>query len=242
MIRTLIVFFLLCQNTLAQSLRSPESVERDLQTILLQSQAQQPVFKALAEQQPAFLSAWREQLRQQIIVSAPKQWLAASNAIALAEALKVSNQYLSRNDDERVDGYFQQQRLLLAKARNDDRLCSRLLNTVISDADERYNTPWLLDTHYRKMQPSLQRAVAELVLHAQTPRHLPTEQNQLFMQRLISRMALRFGNESLREYDLIENENANTTTRCKALWQVTESMHDEPLELRAHLVRIYFGR
>jgi hypothetical protein len=62
------------------------------------------------------------------------------------------------------------------------------------------------------------------------------------MQRLISRMAQRFGAASLREYELIENENADPMTRCKAVWQVAETMHNEPLELRAHLVRIYFGR
>ena len=242
MIRALIFILLLSQNALAQTLRSPESVERDVQTQLAQSQMRHPAFAALAEQQPDFLSAWRTQVREQLIVLTPKQWPAASDAIALAESLNVANRYLMRSDDNRVDAYFQQQRILLEAARRDTRLCSRLLNTAISNADERYNTPWLLDASFRKIQPALQTAVAGLVLQAQTPRRLPAEQNQLFMQRLISRMAQRFGAASLREYELIENENADPMTRCKAVWQVAETMHNEPLELRAHLVRIFFGR
>jgi hypothetical protein len=242
MIRALIFIFLLSQNALAQTLRSPESVERDVQTQLTQSQMRHPAFAALAEQQPDFLSAWRTQLREQLIVLAPKQWPAASDAVALAESLNVANRYLMRADDKRVDAYFQQQRLLLDAARRDSRLCSRLLNTAISNADERYNAPWLMQAGFRKNLSALHSAVAGLVLQAQTPRRLPAEQNQLFMQRLISRMAQRFGAASLREYELIENENADPMTRCKAVWQVAETMHNEPLELRAHLVRIYFGR
>jgi hypothetical protein len=242
MIRALIFLFLLSQNALAQTRRSPESVEREVQTQLTQSQMRHPAFAALAEQQPDFLSAWRTPLREQLIVLAPKQWPAASDAIALAESLHVANRYLIRADDIRVDAYFQQQRVLLNLARADARLCARLLDTAISRADERYSTPWLLDARFNKNRQALQTAVTDLVLQAQTPRRLPAEQNQLFMQRLISRMAQRFGAASLREYELIENENADPMTRCKAVWQVAETMHQEPLELRAHLVRIFFGR
>jgi hypothetical protein len=76
----------------------------------------------------------------------------------------------------------------------------------------------------------------------QPERKLPAEQNQLFLQRLITRMAERFGQESLKEYDLVDNENADPLTRCKAVWQVAETIQEQAPELRAHLVRVYFGR
>jgi hypothetical protein len=238
------LLLLLSQSIGAQTLRSPDSVTVAVQTELDRSQSRQPAYALLAEQQPDFLSRWRTQLRQQIIVMPKKQWSSASDAIALAEALNIANRYLERADDASVDAYFQQQRLFLDQARTDAGLCSRLLNTATSRADSVYGNPWLMDAQYRKSLPALQRAVSALILNAQQQpeRKLPAEQNQLFLQRLITRMAERFGQESLKEYDLVDNENADPLTRCKAVWQVAETIEEQAPELRAHLVRVYFGR
>lgn len=244
MIRSLILLLVLGNSAFAQNMRTPESVEQAVQNELAASQQRLPAMAILATQYPEFLNAWRVQLRQQLIVGTGKQASASSDAIALAEAMNYANQYLNRADDNRVDAYFQQQRSFLNAARSDTGLCGRLLNTATARSDHRYSAPWLLDARYRKSLPAWQRAVSELILQAQDaqPRRLPTEQNQLFMQRLVSKMALRFGPDSLREYELIENDNANPATRCKAVWQVAETMQDQHLELRAHLVRIFFGR
>jgi hypothetical protein len=240
----LTLLLLLSQPIGAQTLRSPEAVTLAVQAEMTQSQNRQPAYALLAEQQPEFLARWRTQLRQQIIVMPKKQWSSASDAIALSEALNIANRYLARADDASVDAYFQQQRLFLDQALTDAGLCSRLLNTATSRADSVYSSPWLMDGQYRKSLPALQRAVTDLIVNAQNQpeRTLPAEQNQLFLQRLVTRMAARFGQESLTEYDLVDNENAAPSIRCKAVWQVAETIQEQAPELRAHLVRVYFGR
>lgn len=242
-----IIFILLLISTSmladAKSSKTPEDFQRQAEKIVADDLQKIPAYAILAKQQKNFLPAWREQLRQQLIVANSRKPHDTSQAIALAMALNVSNNFLLTANNEAVDNYFQQQRQFLQISQQDPQLCRILLNTPAQRTDQAGTAPWLLEKNYRRYKPALQKAVEQLILSSenQWPRTLPEEQSQQFMKRIVSQMVSSYGPESLKRYELMSNENASPETRCMGLHQLYETINTQPLELRAQLVRSFFG-
>jgi len=244
-LRTLLLLVCLgCAGPLAaKTAKTPEAYQAQAERLVAQTLVKIPAYAVLAQKQADFVPAWSEQLRQQLIVGAGKRERELSESIALGLAMHSGNDYLTAADDERVDRYFQQQRRLLADAQQDPRLCRLLLGTTSARMDQSGAPPWLMEKNYRAYKPELQQALTELIVNAQGkwPRTLPAEQNSLFIRRLVSRMVDTYGPESLKRYELMSNENASPEIRCLGLHQLYETIASQPLELRAQLVRGYFG-
>mgnify|MGYP006378326809 CR=1 FL=1 len=224
--------------------KSPEDYQRQASRAVERTLQEIPAYAIMAQRQADFVPAWREQLRQQLIVSGGRRARELNESIALGLAMHSGNDYLTAADDDSVDRYFQQQRRLLADAQQDPRLCRLLLGTASARMDQSGAPPWLMEKNYRKYRPDLQQALTELVVNAQGkwPRTLPAEQNSLFIRRLVSRMVDTYGPESLKRYELMSNENASPEIRCLGLHQLYETIATLPLELRAQVVRGYFGQ
>jgi hypothetical protein len=203
----------------------------------------QPAFALLAGQQDGFEAEWQEQLRQQLIVGTRGSPDAISDAIATAMAVFAAGAYLPSADDASVDAFFQQQRILVSRARTDGRLCARLLNTPSARRDSAGEVPWLMQKPYRDRQAALQQAVTQLLLsgNGKPPRLLPPDDAERFMQRTASQMAARFGPDSLQDYEAMLDDNAGPAQRCKGLYQLMETINAQAPELRAQMVRQFFG-
>jgi hypothetical protein len=229
---------------IAKPAKTPEAYQAQAEQIVAQTLEKIPAYALLAQQQKDFIPAWQELLRQQLIIGGSRQAQEFSRAIALGLALHSSNGFLSAADDDSVNRYFQQQRRLLADAQQDPRLCRLLLNTPSARMDQAGAPPWLMEKKYRAYQPGLQQAMTELIVNAQGkwPRTLPDEQSSLFIRRVVGQMVDTYGPESLKRYELMGNENASPETRCLALHQLYETIDTLPLELRAQVVRGYFGQ
>ena len=227
----------------AKPSKTPESYQVRAEQLVAQTLEKIPAYTLLAQQQKDFIPAWQELLRQQLIVGAGRREREHSESIALGLALHSSNGFLSAADDDSVNRYFQQQRRLLADAQQDPRLCRLLLNTPSARMDQAGAPPWLMDKKYRAYRPGLQQALTGLIDNAQGkwPRSLPAEQNSLFIRRVVSQMVDSYGPDSLKRYELVSNENASPETRCLGLHQLYETIDTLPLELRAQVVRGYFG-
>lgn len=227
----------------AKTAKTPEDFQKQAVRHVEQTLKEIPAYAIMAQRQTDFVPVWREQLRQQLIVGGGKRGHELSESIALGLAMHSGNEYLSAADDGSVNRYFQQQRRLLADAQQDPRLCRLLLGTPSARVDQTGALPWLMEKNYRKYRPELQEALTGLVVNAQDqwPRTLPAEQNSLFIRRLVARMADIYGPDSLKRYELMGNDNASPGTRCTALHQLYETIATQPLELRAQLVRGYFG-
>ena len=231
-------------SALASDANTPEAYQRQAEQIRAKTETLVPAFALIGQQQPSFTNAWNELLRQQLIVSHGRDTQALSQAIALGLALHYINPFLLRADDSSVDGFFQQQRTLLALAQNDPVLCSVLLNTPSARADQSGRPPLLWQSKYKKLRPHLQSALTQVIMsgNGKQPRELPAEQSRLFMQRIVSQMSANFGPESLNQYELMRNDNASPGARCTGLYQLYETINDQPLELRAQLMRSFFGQ
>jgi len=227
----------------AKPLKTPEEFQRQAEQIVADDLQKIPAYAILAKQQNNFLPVWRELLRQQLIVGNHRKPHETSQAIALALALNTSNNFLLTADNVSVNDYFQQQLLLLQLAQKDLQLCRILLNTPAQRTDQMGRAPWLLEKNYKRYKPALQKAVEQLILSSenQWPRSLPEEQSQQFMKRIVSQMVSTYGPESLKRYELMSNENTGPETRCMGLHQLYETINTQPLELRAQLVRSFFG-
>lgn len=227
----------------AKTAKTPEDYQQQAGRAVERTLQEIPAYAIMAQRQADFVPTWREQLRQQLIVGAGKRERELNESIALGLAMHAGNDYLSAADDGSVDRYFQQQRRLLADAQQDPRLCRLLLGTPSARVEQAGALPWLMEKNYRKYRPELQQALTALVVNAQGkwPRTLPAGQNSLFIRRLVSRMADIYGPESLKRYELMGNENASPDIRCTALHQLYETLASQPPELRAQLVRGYFG-
>ncbi len=245
MYQIIFTLILICVAMLAdaKSSKTPEEFQRQAEQIVAEDLQKIPAYAILAKQQKNFLPAWRELLRQQLIVGNNRKPHDTSQAIALALALNMSNNYLLAANNETVDNYFQQQRQFLQLSQQDPKLCRLLLNTPAQRADQTGMPPWLLEKNYRRYKPALQKAVEQLILSSenQWPRTLPEEQSQQFMKRIVSQMVSTYGPESLKRYELMSNENASPETRCMGLHQLYETINTQPVELRTQLVRSFFG-
>jgi hypothetical protein len=241
----LCLLLLLCTAFSAQAkpVKTPEHFQLTAEQIIDLDLAAIPAYALLLKQQKNFAATWQELLRQQLIIGNHQDPHAVSQAIALALAMNISNQFITRADNKSVDKYFQQQRILLQQSQQDPRLCRILLNTATQRADQNGATPWLLEKPYRHIKPELQQAITQLILSAenQWPRILPDEQAQQFMQRIVAQMAHQYGSDSLNRYTLMHNENASPEIRCIGLYQLYETINTQPLELRAQLLRSFFG-
>ncbi len=243
--KIIFIFLLISTSMLADAkpAKTPEDFQRQAEQIVAVDLQKIPAYAILAKQQKNFLPAWRELLRQQLIVGNARKPHDTSQAIALALALNSSNTFLLAADNIHVDNYFQQQRKFLQLSQQDPRLCRILLNTPAQRADQIGTRPWLLEKDYQRYKPALQNAVTQLITNAenQWPRTLPEEQSQQFMKRIVSQMVSTYGPESLKRYELMSNENASPETRCMGLHQLYETINTQKLELRAQLVRSFFG-
>ena len=224
-------------------LDTPETSKTRAEQIVTRGKQQQPAFAVLAKQQSGFEDEWRERLRQQLVVGTAGSPDAISNAIVTAMALFAAGEYLASADDASVDGYFQQQRMLVAYAQSDARLCARLLNTPSARRDSIGEIPWLLEKPYRNGQAALQAAVSGVILNGdgKPPRLLPPDDAERFMQRTASQMAARYGPQSLKDYEAMLDDNAGPQLRCKGLQQLMETINAQAPELRAQMVRQFFG-
>jgi hypothetical protein len=227
----------------AKSSQISEQYQRKAEQIVADDLQQIPAYDILAKQQKSFLPLWNELLRQQLIVGTSRNAHDTSQAIALGLALNMVNYFLLTASNEHVNNYFQQQRLLLELSQQNPLLCRILLNNAAQRADQTGTTPWLLDKRYLRYKPALQRAVTQLIAGSenQIPRSMPEEQSQQFMKRIVSQMVNTYGADSLKRYELMSNENANPETRCLGLHQLYETINTQPIELRAQLVRSFFG-
>ena len=222
---------------------TPEATQAQAEQAVTRGKRQQPAFALLAGQQEGFEAEWQEQLRQQLIVGTRGSPDAISNAIATAMAVFAAGGYLASADDASVDAFFQQQRFLVSRARTDDRLCARLLNTPSARRDSAGEVPWLMQKPYRDRQAALQQAVTQLLLsgNGKPPRMLPPDDAERFMQRTASQMAARYGPDSLKDYEAMLDDNAGPAQRCKGLYQLMETINAQAPELRAQMVRQFFG-
>lgn len=222
---------------------TPEATQAQAAQTVARGKQQRPAFALLAEQQDGFEAEWREQLRRQLVVGTPGSPDAISDAIATSLALLNAGAYLRSAGDASVDALFQQQRVLVKLAQTDARLCARLLNTPSARRDEAGETPWLLRKPYRKLQPGLQESVTRLVLDAQNKpaRILPPDDAERFMQRTVGQMATRYGPDSLEDYEAMLDDNAGQALRCRGLHQLFETINTLPPQLRAQMVREFFG-
>ncbi len=224
-------------------LKTPETEFARAKTVVDVSKQKQPALAILAEQQKGFEADWREQLRKQLVAGTPGSPETISDAIVTGMALFTVGGYLVKADNEHVDAFFQQQRILVARAQNDPRLCALLLNTPSARQDSIGEVPWLLQKPYSAQLPALQQSIAQLVLDAQgkQPRLLPPAEAERFMQRTASQMGAKFGQQSLQEYEAMLNANAGPAIRCKGLYELMETINLQAPELRAQMVRQFFG-
>jgi hypothetical protein len=224
-------------------LKTPEADFARAKTVVDDSKQKQPALAILAEQQKGFEADWREQLRKQLVAGTPGSAQAISDAIVTGMALFTVGGYLVKADNDRVDAFFQQQRILAAQAQNDPRLCALLLNTPSARHDSFGEAPWLLQKPYSAQLPALQQSIAQLVLDAQDkqPRLLPPADAEHFMQRTASQMGAKFGQQSLQDYEAMLNTNAGPAIRCKGLYELMETINLQAPELRAQMVRQFFG-
>lgn len=221
----------------------PSYYQEQADFYIAQSKANQPSLALITQDQPGFEPLWRELLRQQLITSKKRDSASISQAIALTMAIQYVPAYLAYADDASINYYFQLQRKFLLLAQTDGRLCRLLLNTQSSQIDQQGMPPWLLEKNYRSNIPTLQTAMNKLITPKQNAwaRQLPAEQSQLFMRRLIGQMANTYGIESIQIYEQMNNENASPAQRCLGLYQLYETISTQPLELRAQLIRSFFG-
>lgn len=240
LLASILLFFALMQ---ASAENQPGYYQQQADIYMAQTTSKQPSFALLSQQQSGFQPLWRELLRQQLITGKKKDGAAISQAIALTLAIQYIPSYLRDADDPSIDYYFQLQRRLLLQAQTDARLCSLLLNTQSSRNDQQGMPPWLLDKKYRSYIPSLQTAMNQLIKPRKDTwsRQLPAEQSQLFMRRTISQMANTYGTDSIASYEQMNNENSSPAKRCLGLHQLYETINMQPLELRAQLIRSFFG-
>jgi hypothetical protein len=222
----------------------PAALQQQAEAAVTETRKRQPAYALLAEQQAGFLVNWREQLRQFMAVNGSRNTQNASRAIATALGLNASIAYLSRSDDAAIDALLMQQRRLMTMAQTDARLCGILLNTTTARLDENGHAPWLLRKPYSALQPDLESALFQIVTSAQdkTPRTLPEGQNQQFTQRIAARIGERYGREGLDDLERMQNDNTAPTLRCRGVSRLLEAIAEQPPELRAQLMRIYFGR
>lgn len=225
------------------TLKSPETEFARAKTVVDVSKQKQPALAILAEQQKGFEADWREQLRKQLVAGTPGSPETISDAIVTGMALFTVGGYLVKADNKHVDAFFQQQRILVARAQNDPRLCAMLLNTPSARQDSIGEVPWLLQKPYSAQLPALQQSIAQLVLDAQgkQPRLLPPAEAERFMQRTASQMGAKFGQQSLQDYEAMLNANAGPAIRCKGLYELMETINLQAPELRAQMVRQFFG-
>jgi len=169
---------------------------------------------------------------------------AASRAIATALGLNASTAYLSRSDDNAIDALLIQQRRLMTMAQTDTRLCSILLNTATARLDENGHAPWLLRKPYSALLPDLESALSGIVMSAQgrPARTLPEAQSRQFTQRIAARVGERHGREGLDDLERMQNDNTAPAQRCRGVSRLLEAIAEQPSELRAQLMRIYFGQ
>ena len=240
-IAALLVF---CASTPAAARVTPEDDLRRAQAQTAETRARHPALDLLARQQPDFEAAWREQLRQRLVVAPKREARAASEAIATGLALNAINGHLARAGDPAVEGLFVQQRRLMAAAKDDGALCAILLNTPSGREDRAGTPPWLLQKPWRGWQPDLLAAVSALVLDGQGEqlRQLPPEQTRWFMQRTAEQVAGRFGADGLARYERLQDGNGAPRARCLGLHELFEVLAEQPPELRALLLRAYFGQ
>ncbi len=221
----------------------PSYYQEQAEFYITQTKAKHPSLAVITQDQPDFEPLWRELLRQQLITSKKKESAAISQAIALTMAIQYVPTYLAYADDANINYYFQLQRKFLLQAQTDGRLCGLLLNTQSSRMDQQGMPPWLLEKKYRDNIPALQTAMNKLIIPKQNAwaRLLPAEQSQVFMRRVINQMANTYGADSIKLYEQMNNENASPTQRCLGLYQLYETLNIQPLELRAQLIRSFFG-
>lgn len=242
--RAMAALLLLCASALAAAPPAPEDSLHAAQARIAETRARHPALDLLARQQPGFEETWREQLRQRLIVAPAREARAASEAIATGLALNASTGYLLRAGDPAVEGLFVQQRRLMAAAKDDDALCAILLNTPSAREDRAGAMPWLLEKPWRDWQPDLLAALSALVLDGQGEqlRQLPPEQTRWFMQRTAGQVAGRFGADGLARYERLQDGNGAPRARCLGLHELFEVLAEQPPELRALLLRAYFGQ
>lgn len=222
----------------------PAALQQQAEAAVTETRKRQPAFALLAEQQGGFLVDWRVQLRQFIAVNGRRNTQTASRAIATALGLNASTAYLYRSDDTAIDALLTQQRHLMAMAQGDARLCGILLNTATARLDENGHAPWLLRKPYSGLLPDLESAVSAIVMSAQgrPARTLPEGQSQQFTQRIAARVGERHGREGLDDLALMQNDNTAPAQRCRGVSRLLEAIAEQPPELRAQLMRIYFGQ
>ncbi len=225
------------------TLKTPESDYARAKAIVDDSKQKQPALAILVEQQNGFEADWREQLRKQLVAGTPGSTDDISDAIVTSMALFTVGGYLIKANNDRVDAFFQQQRILVAQAQTDPRLCALLLNTPSARQDSIGEAPWLLQKPYSAQLPALRQTISQLVLDAQgkQPRSLPPVEAERFMQRTASQMGARYGLQSLKDYESMLNANAGPSIRCKGLYALMETINLQALELRAQMVRQFFG-
>lgn len=240
-IALLLVF---CASLQAAGLPTSEGDVDRVQAQIAETRARYPALDLLARQQPGFEAAWREQLRQRLVVAPKREARAASEAIATGLALNAINGHLARAGDPAVEGLFVQQRRLMAAAKDDGALCAILLNTPTAREDRAGTPPWLLQKPWRDGRDDLLAAVSALVIDAENKpvRRLPPEQERGFMQRVASRISGRFGADGLARYERLQDENGAPQARCRGLHELFEVLAEQPPELRAMLLRAYFGQ
>lgn len=238
------VFFIAMSHAHAKSTeQTPSFYQEQAAAYIATTKTQHPSLALLAQQHADFEPLWRELLRQQLITSKKKDSESISQAIALMLAIQYVPTYYHYADDPSINTYFQLQRSLLSQSQTDARLCRLLLNTQSSQNDQHGMPPWILEKKYRANIPVLQTAVNQLITARKLPwaRQLPEEQNQTFMRRTINQMASIYGAESLAMYEQMNNENSSPDHRCLGLHQLYETINLQPLELRAQLIRSFFG-
>ena len=235
---------LFCASVHATGLPTPEDDLRRAQAQIDETRARQPALDLLARQQPGFEAAWREQLRQRLVVAPRREARAASEAIAVGLALNAINGHLARAGDPAVEGLFVQQRRLMAAAKDDGALCAILLNTPAAREDRAGAMPWLLQKPWRDGRADLLAAISTLVIDAENKpvRRLPPEQERWFTQRIAGRISGRFGADGLARYERLQNGNGAPLERCRGLHELFEVLAEQPPALRAMLLRAYFGQ
>lgn len=240
----LTALWLCCASLQAAELTAPEDGLRRAQAQVAETRTRHPALDLLARQQPGFEAAWQEQLRQRLVVAPRRETRAASEAIAVGLALNAINGHLARAGDPAVEGLFVQQRRLMAAATGDPVLCAILLNTPAARADRAGTPPWLLQKPWRDGRDDLLAAVSAVVIDGQDKpaRRLPPEQERGFMQRVASRVSARFGADGLARYERLQDENGAPQARCRGLNELFEVLAEQPPELRAALLRAYFGQ
>lgn len=242
----LLISFLLMFATAAIHAENvdPNELRKQADAAVSETRKRQPAYALLAEQQNGFLVTWREQLRQYMAVNGRRNTQDASRAIATALALNASTAYLTRSNNDAIDALLIEQRRLMTMAQTDATLCGILLNTTTARLDESGRMPWLLRKPYKALLPKLETAVAGVVISAQgsPARTLPEEQSQQFTQRIASRIGEHYGQEGLDDLERMQNDNTAPARRCRGVSRLLEAVAEQPPELRAQLMRIYFGQ